>query len=137
MLVSRRRSARHGLGSLKVCLPRAEPRVVVELFTSQGCSSCPAADKLLGELAKDPSVIADRASPSITGIISAGRTRWLCRVMSKRQRAYAGSRAAIAAVYTPQVVINGTAHVLGSDKAAIERAVKRARRMQLRLAIAG
>ena len=50
-------------GALGVCAAVAiarpahsEPRAVVELFTSQGCSSCPAADKVLGDLAKDPNV---------------------------------------------------------------------------------
>ena len=52
-------------GTLGICAivavirpAHADPRAVVELFTSQGCSSCPPADKVLGELAKDPSVIA-------------------------------------------------------------------------------
>ena len=102
-----------------------DQRVVVELFTSQGCSSCPAADKLLGELAKDPTVMPISLSVDYWDYLGWKDTLALPG-HAKRQRAYAGVRGD-RAVYTPQVVINGATHVLGSDKQAIERAVKEAR----------
>jgi len=98
---------------------------VVELFTSQGCSSCPAADKLLGELAKDPSVLPISLSVDYWDYLGWKDTLALPGHV-KRQRAYAAARGD-RAVYTPQIVINGATHVLGSDKPAIERAVKQAR----------
>ena len=99
--------------------------MVVELFTSQGCSSCPAADKLLGELTKDPSVLPMSLSVDYWDYLGWKDTLALPG-HAKRQRGYAGTRGD-RAIYTPQVVINGTTHVLGSDKNAIERAVKNAR----------
>ncbi len=99
----------------------AEPRAVLELFTSQGCSSCPAADKLLGELIADPSLVA--LSLPIDYWDYLGWKDTLANPAdSARQRAYARMRDD-REVYTPQIVINGATHVLGSDKAAIERAV--------------
>jgi hypothetical protein len=112
-----------GLGAGPVAA--GESKVVVELFTSQGCSSCPAADKLLGELSKDPSVLPMSLSVDYWDYLGWKDTLALPGHV-KRQRAYALGRGDHA-VYTPQVVINGTAHVLGSDKQAIERAVKNAR----------
>jgi hypothetical protein len=103
----------------------AEQRVVIELFTSQGCSSCPAADKLFGELAKDPSVLPISLAVDYWDYLGWKDTLALPGHV-KRQRAYAGVRGD-RAVYTPQAVVNGTTHVLGSDKHAIERAVKNAR----------
>jgi hypothetical protein len=100
-------------------------RIVVELFTSQGCSSCPAADKLLAELSKDPTVLPISLSVDYWDYLGWKDTLALPG-HAKRQRAYAGTRGD-RAVYTPQAVINGTTHVLGSDKHAIERAVKQAR----------
>lgn len=103
----------------------SESRVVVELFTSQGCSSCPAADKLLSELAKDPAILPISLSVDYWDYLGWKDTLAL-PVHAKRQRAYARARGD-RAVYTPQAVINGGAHVLGNDKAALERAVKAAR----------
>lgn len=112
--------------------------VVVELFTSQGCSSCPAADKLLGELAKDPSVLPISLSVDYWDYLGWKDTLALPG-HAKRQRAYAKARGD-RAVYTPQMVINGTTHVLGSDKQAIERAVTHARahaQLPVKVAVAG
>jgi len=102
-----------------------ESRVVVELFTSQGCSSCPAADKLLGELAKDPAILPLSLSVDYWDYLGWKDTLALPG-HAKRQRAYAGQRGD-RKVYTPQMVIDGVTHVQGSDKAAIERAVRQAR----------
>jgi hypothetical protein len=99
---------------------QAEPRAVVELFTSQGCSSCPAADKLLGELAADPSLV-----PISVPIDYWDYLGWKDTLAdprnTARQKAYAYARGD-GQVYTPQVVVNGAVHALGSDKAAIEHA---------------
>ena len=103
----------------------AEPRAVIELFTSQGCSSCPAADKLLGELANDPSLLTMSLSVDYWDYLGWKDTLAL-HGNTVRQRAYADARGD-RAVYTPQVVINGVMHVLGSDKAAIEKAIAQTR----------
>jgi hypothetical protein len=99
----------------------AEPRAVVELFTSQGCSSCPPADKIIGELAKDPSVIAMSMPIDYWDYLGWKDTLADAR-FSARQKAYSHMRGD-REVYTPQVVVNGSAHVLGSDRAGIESAI--------------
>ncbi len=99
----------------------ADPRGVVELFTSQGCSSCPPADKVLGELAKDPSMIALSLPIDYWDYLGWKDTLADAR-FTARQKAYSlmrGDRD----VYTPQAVVNGAVHVLGSDMGGIEKAV--------------
>jgi hypothetical protein len=102
-----------------------EVRAVVELFTSQGCSSCPPADKLLGELAKDSSVVAVTLPVDYWDYLGWRDTLANSRY-SARQRAYARKRGD-REVATPQVVVNGIAAVVGSDKAAIDRAITQTR----------
>lgn len=110
-----------------------EPKAVIELFTSQGCSSCPPADKLLGELAHDPSVVALTLPVDYWDYLGWKDTLAL-HGHSKRQRAYAQARGD-REVYTPQVVVNGMIHVLGSDKAAIEHAIDNTRTMAAPLTV--
>jgi hypothetical protein len=123
MLSSRLASAPLVAGLLAVScgLAAAEPKALIELFTSQGCSSCPPADKILGELAADPSVIAI-SDPIDYWDYLGWKDTLAMPGHSARQRAYAHVRGD-REVYTPQVVVNGSADVLGSDRAAIEHAI--------------
>jgi hypothetical protein len=94
---------------------------VVELFTSQGCSSCPPADKVLSGLAKREDVIALGYHVDYWDYLG-----WKDTLGSpdntERQQAYRRSLRS-SSVYTPQAVINGATHVVGSDGAAIEGAL--------------
>jgi hypothetical protein len=102
----------------------AEPKAVVELFTSQGCSSCPAADRVLGELAKEGRVIALSIPVDYWDYLG-WKDTLAQHTHSMRQRGYAGGRGD-RQVYTPQVVVNGSTQVIGSDRQAIEAACKNA-----------
>src|SRR5215467_8664039 len=99
-------------------IAHAQTRAVIELFTSQGCSSCPAADELMGELASDPSLVSISLPIDIWDYLGWKDTLADPR-HTARQRAYSKVRGD-REVYTPQVVVNGSYHVLGSDKVAIE-----------------
>src|SRR5215471_5813155 len=104
----------------------AEPRAVIELFTSQGCSSCPPADKLLAQFATDPALI-----PISLPIDYWDYLGWKDTLAdprnTARQRAYSHARGD-REVYTPQVVVNGTLHAVGSDREAIEAAIVQSRK---------
>jgi hypothetical protein len=105
-----------------ICPAQAgDPRAVVELFTSQGCSSCPAADRLMGELSKDPSIVALSMPIDYWDYLGWKDTLADSR-FSARQRAYSHVRGD-RDVYTPQAVINGSVHVIGSDRSSIETAI--------------
>ncbi|HEV3161407.1 MAG TPA: DUF1223 domain-containing protein [Xanthobacteraceae bacterium] len=99
----------------------AEPRAVLELFTSQGCSSCPPADRLVGQLVNDPSLIALSVPIDYWDYLG-WRDTLASPAHSARQRAYARVRGD-GQIYTPQIVVNGATDALGSDQGAIERAI--------------
>jgi len=111
----------------------AQTRAVVELFTSQGCSSCPAADRLLGELANDPTLVSMSLPIDYWDYLGWKDTLADPR-NTARQRGYSKLRAD-REVYTPQVVVNGSYHVLGSDRTAIERVIAKSHQNTSALAL--
>jgi len=100
--------------------PGSRP-VVVELFTSQGCSSCPPADALLRELARRADVLALGFHISYWD-----RLGWKDPLSSEasteRQRTYA-RRLNGGQVYTPQIVVDGSGDLVGSNRAAVLKAL--------------
>jgi hypothetical protein len=97
------------------------PPAVVELFTSQGCSSCPPADALLGQLADKSGVVALSYSVDYWDYLG-WRDTLGSPANSERQRSYAKARGD-GRVYTPQMVVDGVTHVNGGDEAAVHAAV--------------
>jgi len=105
-----------------------KPKVVlVELFTSEGCSSCPPADALLRELNG-----AQTAAGQLIVGISEHVTYWnslgwsdpfSSSIYTERQNAY-GKIFNLDSVYTPQMVINGEEQTVGSDRAGVVRAIR-------------
>jgi hypothetical protein len=100
---------------------QTKTRAVVELFTSQGCSSCPPADRLMGELAKDPSLIVLTLPVDYWDYLG-WKDTLANPAFTARQRGYSWVRGD-RQVYTPQAVINGAAHVVGSERASIDKAI--------------
>jgi hypothetical protein len=97
---------------------------VLELFTSEGCSSCPPADDVLRDLAKDSNVIA--LSFHVTYWNRLGWTdSFSQKTFDERQYAY-GSKFHADGVYTPQAVINGNVEMVGSKRTQVAEAVKNA-----------
>ena len=95
--------------------------VVIELYTSQGCSSCVPADAFLAQLAKRKDVVA--LSLPITYWDMLGWTDTLAtQANTDRQKAYAQAMGR-GGVYTPQVIVDGRKDLVGSKDAAIDQAI--------------
>lgn len=111
--------------------PLGEPApVLVELFTSEGCSSCPPADALLQRIASGSE---DGAPPSVIALgehvdywdQQGWKDRFSSAAFTRRQQVYA-ARFNTESIYTPQMVVDGRAEFVGSDAAAARRAIERA-----------
>jgi hypothetical protein len=112
------------IGLMSVCavaVGQTRP-IVVELFTSQGCSSCPPAEKYLGELARRPEVLALSFHVDYWDELG-WRDRFSSPEATRRQRDYAHALG-LQSVYTPQAIVDGKRDFVGSNRAAIDSALK-------------
>lgn len=98
-----------------------QPKAVVELFTSQGCHSCPPADKLIGEFAKGNEILALSWHVDYWDYLG-WKDVFASKSNTERQYRYAKSLHE-RQVYTPQAVINGRAHAVGSNRKEISKTI--------------
>lgn len=122
----------HGHAQAESTNTRPSP-VVVELFTSQSCSSCPPADRLLGEYEKRANVIALSCHVTYWNHLHWKDTlsKEFC---TQRQRSYAAARTG-GRVYTPEALINGQISIVGSDRRKLERIIAAPSQRLLRINI--
>lgn len=113
----------------------AEPAapVAVELFTSQGCYSCPPAEKYLGELAKRKDVIAlewhvDYWDDLVYGSAGQWKDPFSSPDATSRQYAYNAAITGRARAYTPQMVVAGQKEMVGSNRGRVESAIRKMRK---------
>jgi len=107
--------------ALACTAPAAARPILVELFTSEGCSSCPPADAFLAELAKRGEVLA--LSLHVDYWDGLGwKDRFASPALTARQRGYM-RLLDLATVYTPQMVIDGRWQAVGSERAAVNEAL--------------
>src|SRR6266436_6799791 len=115
-------------------LHAGERPTVVELFTSEGCSSCPPADALLAELAGRPEVLALSFHVDYWDRLG-WKDPFSSPAATARQHRYA-RLLGLATVYTPQIVVDGRWQAVGSERGDVERALDLARRNRDRVPVA-
>ena len=95
--------------------------VVVELYTSQGCSSCPPADALMGKLVQRKDVIG-MSLPITYWDMLGWKDTLASEANTRRQKAYAAAMGH-GGVYTPQIIVDGTKDIVGSRIEAVDEAI--------------
>lgn len=113
------------LAPLRAVAGEAANLVVVELFTSQGCSSCPPAEAFLGELAKRGDLLALEQHVDYWDYIG-WKDPFALAATTERQRRY-NQRFGRGYVYTPQFVADGIVEASGAEPLTVERAIEQAR----------
>jgi hypothetical protein len=117
----------HGAGEMPAGTAGRGP-VVVELFTSQGCSSCPPADRLLSRLQHDPR-LAGRVAPLAFHVDYWNHLGWSdpfsSASWSRRQESYAQTWHSNR-IYTPQLVVDGRTECVGSQEDEVLRRISQA-----------